>query len=78
MDSIVDLIATNSSPASITKEIKNALHTKAIEKIEAVKPYVANSLFGETDEEDETEDDSNESEESDEDDEQDSNEDEEG
>lgn len=76
MDSIVDLIATNGSPADITREIKNALHTKAMEKIEAVKPYVANSLFGEPTESEEDEVNSDESEEI-EDDELDSNEEEE-
>lgn len=60
MDSIVDLIATNSSPADITRQIKNTLHTKAMEKIEAIKPYVADSMFGDQTESEEDEDETDE------------------
>lgn len=62
MENIIDMIATESSPVDIANEIKGALHSKALERIEIIKPYVANSLFGveseeETEETDEVEED---------------------
>ena len=47
MDNIVDLIATDSSPSEVSDAIKNILFAKAAEKIEAIRPYVADSMFGE-------------------------------
>ena len=45
MDNIIDLIATDSSPAEITDSIKSALFAKSAEKIDQIRPYVASSLF---------------------------------
>ena len=45
MENIIDLIATDSSPAEISDSIKAALFAKSAEKIDQVRPYVANSLF---------------------------------
>ena len=45
MDNIIDLIATDSSPAEITDSIKSALFAKSAEKIDQVRPYIASSLF---------------------------------
>lgn len=46
MDNIIDLIATDSSPAEIADSIKAALFTKSAEKLNDIRPYVASSLFG--------------------------------
>lgn len=55
MDNIIDLIATDASPAEVSDAIKNALYTKAAERIEVARPIVAASMFGEQEYEDETE-----------------------
>lgn len=54
MEDVIDLIATDSSASEISDKIKDALYSKAAERVDALRPVVANSLFGgET--EDETE-----------------------
>jgi hypothetical protein len=45
MDNVIDLIATDSSPNEISDAIKTILYTKAAEKIEVAKPYVADMIF---------------------------------
>jgi hypothetical protein len=52
MDDLVDLIASNESPAEISDRIKEILYRKAAEKIEDIKPLVASAVFGDEDEED--------------------------
>lgn len=52
MEELIDLIATNSSPSEVSDKIKDLLFSKASERIEGAKPYVATSIFGgESDEE---------------------------
>jgi hypothetical protein len=51
MDNIIDLIATDSSASDISDSIKNALFTKSAEKIEGLRPLVANSMFSSESEE---------------------------
>jgi len=46
MENIIDLIATDASPSEVSDQIKSALYAKAAEKIDAVRPFVASSLFG--------------------------------
>ena len=46
MENIIDLIATGASPSEVSDQIKSALYAKAAEKIDAVRPFVASSLFG--------------------------------
>jgi hypothetical protein len=46
MENIIDLIATDSSPADISNSIKSALFSKSAEKIDQLRPHVANSMFG--------------------------------
>ena len=48
MDNVIDLIATDSNASEITDQIKNALYSKAAEKIEAQRSSVAASLFADT------------------------------
>ena len=52
MENIIDLIATDASPAEISDAIKGALFSKSAEKIDQVRPYVANAMFGVEDSED--------------------------
>jgi hypothetical protein len=49
MEDIIDLIATNASPANVSDAIKNALFAKAAERIDAVRPSVSSSMFNEND-----------------------------
>lgn len=55
MDPIVDLIANDANAADITDKIKEVLYQKSAENIEAVRPYVAASIFGGEDYEQEEE-----------------------
>ena len=55
MEKIVDLIATDASPADTTDQIKDLLYTKAAAKIEDLRKSVADSMFDETEVEQEAE-----------------------
>ena len=48
---VLDLIATDSSPAEISDTLKSMIYAKAGEKIDGMKPYAAASLFGQEPEE---------------------------
>ena len=48
---VLDMIATDSSPAEITDALKNMIYAKAGEKIDGMKQYAAASLFGQEPEE---------------------------
>lgn len=55
MEDVIDLIATDSSASEISDKIKDILYSKAAERVDALRPVVANSLFGgETESEEET------------------------
>jgi hypothetical protein len=51
MDELMDMIAADESPSQISDKIKDLLFTKSAEKIDAFRPAVAQSMFGETEEE---------------------------
>jgi hypothetical protein len=51
MDDLLDMIAADESPSQISDKIKELLFTKSAEKIDAFRPAVAQSMFGETEEE---------------------------
>ena len=55
MEKLVDLIATDASPADTTDQIKDLLYTKAAAKIEDLRKSVADSMFDETEVEQEEE-----------------------
>ena len=55
MEKIVDLIATDASPADTTDQIKDLLYTKAAAKIEDLRKSVADNMFDETEVEQEEE-----------------------
>ena len=43
---VLDMIATDGSPAEITDTLKSMIYAKAGEKIDGMKQYAAASLFG--------------------------------
>ena len=47
MDNIIDLIATDKPSSEISDAIKDALYAKSSNKIDAIKPKVATSMFDE-------------------------------
>ena len=47
MDDLMDIILTDESPSEISDKIKEIRFAKSAEKINAVRPEVAASLFGE-------------------------------
>ena len=48
---VLDMIATDSSPAEITDTLKSMIYAKAGEKIDGMKKYAAASLFDQEPEE---------------------------
>lgn len=46
MEELLTMFANDESPTEISDAIKALLFTKSAEKIDAVKPYVAASMFG--------------------------------
>ena len=49
----MDMIVSDDSPSNISDKIKELLFAKSAEKIDAFRPAVAASLFGENEEEEE-------------------------
>lgn len=49
MEDLIDLIATDASASDVRDKIHDILYSKAAERIELAKPYVASSMFGESD-----------------------------
>jgi len=45
MDDLLDMIVGDESPSQISDKIKELLFTKAAEKIDEVRPEVANKFF---------------------------------
>ena len=55
MEDIINAIATDASASEVSDALKDAIFAKAAEKIDSLKPRVANSMFGEVESEAETE-----------------------
>ena len=53
---LMDMITKDESPSQISDRIKDMLFSKSAEKIDAFRPEVANSIFGDQEVEDEVED----------------------
>ena len=51
MENIIDLIATDSAPADISKNIHDLLYQKASSKIENMRSAVSSQMFDSTEEE---------------------------
>ena len=46
MEDIINLIATDGKSSEVSDAIKAALYSKAAERIDAARPIVAGSMFG--------------------------------
>ena len=46
MDELMDMMVSDESPSQISDTIKDMLYTKTAERVDAFRPVVANSLFG--------------------------------
>ena len=53
MDDLLDMIIADESPSQISDKIKDMLFSKSSEKIDAFRPVVAASMFGQDEESDE-------------------------
>ena len=53
---LMDMITKDESPSQISDRIKDMLFSKSAERIDAFRPEVANSIFGDQEVEDEVED----------------------
>lgn len=54
MDELMDMIVADESPSQISDKIKDILFTKAAEKVDSLRPSIANYMFN-VDNEHETE-----------------------
>lgn len=45
LDKLMDILATDGTASDVSDEIKNILFTKGAEKIDAMRPEVATSMF---------------------------------
>tara|TARA_B000000557_G_C20548118_1_gene347731 strand:+ start:91 stop:291 length:201 start_codon:yes stop_codon:yes gene_type:complete len=50
MEDLIDLIVTDASASDVSDKIKDVLFAKSAEKIDTIKPNVANSMFDRSDE----------------------------
>ena len=46
MDDLLDMISTDESPSQVSDKIKEVLYAKSAEKINSLRPVVAQSMFG--------------------------------
>ncbi len=46
MDDLMDAIVANDSPSKVSDAIKDILYAKTADKVDALKPEIASSLFG--------------------------------
>jgi hypothetical protein len=46
MDDLMDAIVANDSPSKVSDAIKDLLYAKTADKVDALKPEIATSLFG--------------------------------
>jgi hypothetical protein len=53
MEDLLDMIASDESPSQISDKIKELLFTKSAEKIDGFRPAVADSMFGQGEQEEE-------------------------
>lgn len=55
MDDLMDMIISDESPANISDKIKDLLYAKASERVDALRPSVADIVFDDDEEEEEEE-----------------------
>ena len=49
MEELIDLIATDGTPADVSAKIKELLYAKASERVDAARPEIAQLMFGDSD-----------------------------
>ena len=49
MEELIDLIATDGTPSDVSEKIKELLYAKAAERVDAARPEVAATMFGDSD-----------------------------
>jgi hypothetical protein len=49
MEELIDLIASDGTPADVSDRIKELLYAKAADRVDGARPEVAASMFGEDD-----------------------------
>lgn len=49
MEELIDLIATDSPASDVSDKIKELLYTKAADRVDSSRPYVAATIFGDED-----------------------------
>jgi hypothetical protein len=49
MEELIDLIATDGSASDVSDKIKELLYTKASDRVDSARPYVATTIFGDED-----------------------------
>tara|TARA_B100001113_G_scaffold318237_1_gene286135 strand:- start:1747 stop:1947 length:201 start_codon:yes stop_codon:yes gene_type:complete len=50
MEDLIDLIVTDASASDVSDKIKDVLFAKSAERIDTIKPNVADSMFASSDE----------------------------
>ena len=53
MDDLLDMIVADESPSQVSDKIKELLFAKSAERIDAFRPSVAASMFGQEEQEEE-------------------------
>jgi hypothetical protein len=49
MEELIDLIASDESPADVSDRIKEILYAKAADRVDNARPEIASLVFGEND-----------------------------
>jgi hypothetical protein len=49
MEELIDLIATNGSPSEVSDKIKDLLYVKAAERVDSIRPEIAELMFSDED-----------------------------
>jgi hypothetical protein len=49
MEELIDLIATNGSPSDVSDRIKDLLYVKAAERVDSIRPEIAELMFADED-----------------------------
>jgi hypothetical protein len=53
MDDLIDMIVSDQSPSDVSDRIKEILMQKSAQNIETIRPVVASSMFGQSQDTDE-------------------------
>ena len=48
MEDLIDLIATDQSASKVSDKIKEILYVKAADRIDAARPVISGSIFGDS------------------------------